>query len=647
MRSRTFAALGPLAAAVLLSACPPAIVPPTAPVPGAPAAALPPVPRADGPLRIDVVYPGENAQLTAADSNFVFGNVGTGEATLTINGAPVRVAPNGAWLAFVPVPADGVYNLSATARGETVTATRRVRVPAAAAARLDPGRLAIVEGSVSPSGTFTRVRGERIEVRVRGTPGAQATVILPDGRRVPLTEQELVERATGFMLDRAEVRRDLAEYVGSFALEAPIMGTDTPAVPMLVRRPGHVETRERRPAQPAVVELARGAERVTAPLTASIGMLEAAEPRVAVVASQRPDSLVIGRALPGPGQLWRWFFPNGTRLEITGESADFLRVRLARDMHVWVPAADVRLLPPGTPAPRGEAGTVNVHPAEDYARVTLSLTERLPYFLEPHERGMTVTVYGATLRTSFMGYGRTDPFVERVWWEQAADDVYRVHLELSEPLWGFAHGWDARGNLELRLRRPPSIDERNPLRGLRVAVDAGHIGSRTDVGATGPTRLTEAEAALAVTRRLVPMLQRAGAEVIEIRPDTTPVPLIQRPIIATERDAHLFVSVHFNAFPDGVNPFANHGTLQLFFWPQSLEFARHLQREILAELGLPDRGVRFQDVAIPRTTWMPSVLTESGFMMIPEFEAALRDPVVQERIARAHFRAIESAVRGR
>jgi N-acetylmuramoyl-L-alanine amidase len=94
-----------------------------------------------------------------------------------------------------------------------------------------------------------------------------------------------------------------------------------------------------------------------------------------------------------------------------------------------------------------------------------------------------------------------------------------------------------------------------------------------------------------------------------------------------------------------VNPFRNHGTMMLFFWEHSLDFARHLQREILHELGLPDLGVRYQDVAIARTSWMPSVLTESLFMMFPQQEAALRDPAVQERIAAAHVRAMESFLR--
>ncbi|HEV2131561.1 MAG TPA: hypothetical protein VGR27_10690, partial [Longimicrobiaceae bacterium] len=201
------------ALAVLLTACP--TPPPTAaPAPGAGPPALPPVPPVTGPLAIDVVYPAEGAPITARDSNFVFGSVGTGDATLTINGAPVQVAANGAWLAFLPVPPDGVYNLSATARGETVEERRTVRVPAGAAAPLDPGRLTVIQGSITPSGVFTGVRGERITVRVRGTPGAQATLILPDGRRIPLAEQAVVERETAFMVDRAEARQDLAEYVG-------------------------------------------------------------------------------------------------------------------------------------------------------------------------------------------------------------------------------------------------------------------------------------------------------------------------------------------------------------------------------------------------------------------------------------------------
>jgi N-acetylmuramoyl-L-alanine amidase len=139
----------------------------------------------------------------------------------------------------------------------------------------------------------------------------------------------------------------------------------------------------------------------------------------------------------------------------------------------------------------------------------------------------------------------------------------------------------------------------------------------------------------------VPMLERRGATITELRPDTATVGLMDRVVMGFESDAHLFVSVHFNAFPDGVNPFENQGTINFFYWPQSVDFARHFQRELVAEVGLPDRGIRFQNLALPRIWWMPSVLTETLFMMIPEHEAALRDERFQQRLAEAHMRAME------
>jgi len=141
------------------------------------------------------------------------------------------------------------------------------------------------------------------------------------------------------------------------------------------------------------------------------------------------------------------------------------------------------------------------------------------------------------------------------------------------------------------------------------------------------------------------MLEAAGARVIMTRTDSTAVPLYARTTMATEADAHLFVSIHNNAFPDGVNPFRNNGTSTYYFYPQSVDLARALQRELLRELRLRDLGIGRGDLAAVRHTWMPAALTETMFLMIPRQEAALRDPNVIERIARAHYRGIEAFVR--
>ncbi|MBV9774111.1 MAG: hypothetical protein JO040_09185, partial [Gemmatimonadetes bacterium] len=98
VRFRSFAALAVLS----LGACAPRLV--TTP---APEAGLPAVPAVSGPLNIRVMHPSGDPFPRGVDSTFVFGSVGNGSATLAINGAPVEVAPNGAFLAYLPLPANG------------------------------------------------------------------------------------------------------------------------------------------------------------------------------------------------------------------------------------------------------------------------------------------------------------------------------------------------------------------------------------------------------------------------------------------------------------------------------------------------------------------------------------------------------------
>ncbi len=91
---------------------------PTPVVPPAPTPApvgIPSVPESapDAPLHITVAYPVPEQLIQQVDSNFIFGSVGNGSASLTIDGFPVAVAKNGAFLAFLPMPENGKYRLVA------------------------------------------------------------------------------------------------------------------------------------------------------------------------------------------------------------------------------------------------------------------------------------------------------------------------------------------------------------------------------------------------------------------------------------------------------------------------------------------------------------------------------------------------------
>ncbi|MEX0907730.1 MAG: N-acetylmuramoyl-L-alanine amidase [Gemmatimonadota bacterium] len=619
----------------------------TVPVPDSPEAQriaeLPPIPAVDGPLALDVGYPPEGGTIAVRDSNFIFGSTGSGRTQLAINGQPVQVAPNGGFLAFIPVPPNGVYLLQATLDGLAATLERRVNVPA-------PPRTADVAdtgpriAAAYPTGAWSVREGEVIEVGFSAAAGGAAAVLLPDGRRVPLVAQGTVAEARS----GEQFRTDAAAPIGTASvirystivrMDVPVQASDTS-----VARPTIADVPL--DAGEATFEYVAGADTVRTPLALNLALLPPDLPRVAVVAAPADaasDWTVRGRNdVAGP---FHYFWPAGTRLGITGERNGMYRASLAGGRTVWVPAGDTRLLPGGAPPAGGAVGSVRLSPGPHWIDVRIPLPERMPFQVVTEERSLHIDVFGATSRVNFFQYGRLDPFVTFAEWSQPTDSVFRVSLELAEPVWGYDTFFDASGALVLRIRRPPAVDPAAPLRGLFVAVDPGHGGE--DRSTRGPTGLTEADANLAISLRLRQLLEEAGARVMMTRVTDATIQLGDRPLMATDSGAHVLLSIHNNAFPDGVNPWANSGTSVYYFHRQSAPLARALQRELLQELGLRDIGPGRADLALARPTWLPAVLTETMFMMIPEQEAALRDPVVQDRIARAHLRALESFMRGR
>jgi N-acetylmuramoyl-L-alanine amidase len=55
---------------------------------------------------------------------------------------------------------------------------------------------------------------------------------------------------------------------------------------------------------------------------------------------------------------------------------------------------------------------------------------------------------------------------------------------------------------------------------------------------------------------------------------------------------------------------------------------------MLTSMGLRDLGVFWGDLAVARMSWMPAVLAEGAFMMMPAHEAALQQPGFQAAYAR-------------
>ena len=525
----------------------PAPVPGRAPTPTTTAVAakpLPPVPEVDGPLAVRVAYPSPNQLITARDSNFIFGSIGSGRATLSINGTPVKVAPNGAFLAYLALP-------PATAPRYDIVATRGS----------DSARLALPIRLTTPS--------------MRTVGAADSAARKPE--TLPTSRADTIA-ALNARIDSLRTHLTRNEPIGVVSI-----GTAAPA---------------------------------------------------------DSDRTIVGR--PSVGGTYKWFFTPGTIVPLVAREGGFARVRLDGELDVYVDTAQVSELPPGTTIPRRTLSNMRTRGSSMGVDVIMPIGARTPYLVEETDRSIIITLYGVRGNTDIVNYASVDSMVRNIDWAQQNNERTRVIVSLRSAPYGYLMLWE-NNNLVLKLRGRPAIDPARPLAGLTIAVDAGHPPG----GASGPTGLLEPRATLPISMQLKRILEERGARVVMTRVNDDAVALEDRPIIARKANVNAFVSIHLNAYPDGINPFVNSGTGTYYFRTHSEPLAREVQRGMVSQLGLPDLGVNYDNLAVVRGTWYPAVLCEGAFLMIPEWEAALRTPEYQERYAlgvanglEAYFRAL-------
>ncbi len=474
---------------------------------------LPPVPQADGPLAIRVVYPTRGALIASRDSNFIFGTVGSGEAGLTINGELVPVWPNGAFLGWIPNPPaqSQWYDLEAY----TATDTAKLRYPVRTRAGL------ALEGPRPPT---------KPEI-TRFDPAVDATL-------------------RNDSLDRAV--------------------SDT-------------------------------------------------------------DNIIIGR--PTPTGDYKWFLLPGTPVRLLEYRDNMARVQLDPGQDIWVAKTEIKPSASRAPIRPLNVTSARVHPSEATVDIEVHVASPPAYVIVEGERDLTLTLYNTTTGATFEP--PRDSLVDSA--SQSTDATRTVyHFALSRPLYGYQVTY-RDGVFTLAIRRPPSVDAAEPLRGMTIVVDPGH----PPIGATGPTGLWEPVATLAVGLRIEQLLKARGAHVVMTRTNADPVGLGDRPIVARRANANAFISIHLNAVADGQNPFRDNGTGTYYFHPQSKLFAQTMQDALVPALGLHSRGVFYQNLAVCRPTWFPSVLAEGLFIIMPDQEAAIRTPEYQEAYARGIVDGLE------
>ncbi|CAN5834608.1 hypothetical protein BH24GEM1_BH24GEM1_30780 [soil metagenome] len=619
----------------------------TTPEPTEPASTLPEVPVARGPLAIRVVYPPAGAVVRTRDSSFLLGSVGTGAASLTINSYPVRVWPNGAWLAWIPFPPDTLMRFRIAARTDADSSVLDYTLRRAGWEPPRGPELWLDSASLSPRGRVWWPAGEFLPLSARASEGAEVRLRLPDGTVIPLLPESrleaIPEAIRAFDRDTANLvtplRRD--RYAGVLRGRAigpgpgPVLPHLSPAPVAAGLLPDSLRW--------GVAEAIRGTDTLRARWPLQVGLLDTL-PLIAALDDDTAgtgltDGVVVGRAVPSG--TYHWFFPFGTRAPVSGRLNDDLRLRLAPEVEAWIPAVEARPAAGLTAVP-AVIGSVGLTPMQDRVRVRVPVSHRVPFKVTEADRTLTLHLYGAVGDVNWIQYGAHDTLVRRAAWAQESRDQVTLTLELARSLWGYQARWE-RTDLLLDVRRPPALDRGGSLKNRLIAVDPGHPPG----GVNGPTGLREAEANLAICLELKRLLEQEGARVFMTRSDDVPLELWPRVDLAERAGADLLVSVHNNALPDGVNPFTNNGASVYYNQPRSVPLARAIQAALVRRLGVRDLGIGRGDLALVRTTWMPSVLTEGLYMIVPDQEAALRSPRGQRLYAEAVLDGIRGFLRER
>ncbi|HJU86698.1 MAG TPA: N-acetylmuramoyl-L-alanine amidase [Gemmatimonadota bacterium] len=602
--------------------------------------------RAQDELALTVQYPPAGATVTATDSTFVFGRVDGADGedvALTVNRAPVPVHAGGGWIAFVPLEPDSfTFEVAAVSGGRRAETRRTVWVPRSPLEPPAGDTLGYRPETIQPQGPLELYAGDTVQVSVVAAPDVEIRARLGEASVRLVPELPDVTNAGRLVFDFGELPEThwtavpppatggpWKRYAGDLYL--PYSGEEGDSLRLEFTGPD-------------------GKTRTAA--AAAISFLDPTAVRTAALdddtaGTGRTDHRVIARY--GPGMGYYLFLPNGTRAATGRRSGDWRELALGPGTRAWAPLGET--FPTAAARPGSRITVIRSRLEDGWSEIVIPTTDRLPFRIvqELDPVRYTIRVFGAAADVDYVHHTFDDRLLESVVWGQPETGVLEIEVALAaERAWGYRAYWEG-SHLVIGFRHAPrALSDRrfrSPLHGVRVIVDPGH---NPDPGAVGPTGLEEREANLGISLELARILERRGADVVLTRASAdSGLGLYDRTNLAIGAGGELFVSIHNNALPDGVNPLLNNGTSVLYYHPQSRELAEAIQAELLPRTGLADRGVWHQNVAVLRMNEMPAVLVESVFMMIPEQEAALRTPEFRRRIAEGVAAGIERYLDGR
>lgn len=358
-------------------------------------------------------------------------------------------------------------------------------------------------------------------------------------------------------------------------------------------------------------------------------------PRVGIVQSENAY-FNIGMGTDRLGGAKHGFIQNGVKLNITGQREGNYRVQLSPSLDAWIPAHFVELQSEFTRKAESLTGNIRVIGESRSDLIILNLSEKLPYisYQEINPNKIIVDVFGATSNTNWNTQYQNATGIEEVEWQQVENGRFRLIIKLKHSQnWGYSVGYGWGNQLNVRIKRPPVIEDIvQPLKGRIIAVDAGHGGE--SAGALGAAGFTEKDVTLMIARKVQQELTRRGANVIMTRTIDEDLSMAARKRIIMENRAEMLISIHANSVGYSSNPVEVQGS-GVFYKHIAFRPLAELMYKKMLELGFTEYGLTGSfNFSLNGPTEFPNVLIETAFISNPGEEILLSDIEFQQSMAR-------------
>ena len=260
---------------------------------------------------------------------------------------------------------------------------------------------------------------------------------------------------------------------------------------------------------------------------------------------------------------------------------------------------------------------------------------------------VAIDFLNAALGEDFSSCAVDDPYLSGVRYAQHGAGFYPGSDRTMRIVLDLAAGATAAGNLTVTTtasgvtvstHAAPVTQPAEPVnpQNFTIVIDPGHGGDRP--GACYED-IMEKDIDLAISLKLVTILQNCGYQVIMTRSTDVEVGLYERADLANAAGADVFVSIHANAAENR----PDYQGIYTYYHPSSnrgARLAQAIQTPLCQITGAVDRGIKDADFVVLRETEMCAVLVETGFMTNHEELMRLVDDDYQQLLAQGIARGI-------